>query len=106
MSCVYEGLQVPIDVGMKIESKYFAKLYLSKEARSMIRSLFFSMGEANKLGRRPKDVAVAEYQRIGVLGAGMMGAAICICLLTSGLDEVCSIQVRRLHKTARTTLRG
>ena len=88
LSCVYEGMQVPIDVGLKIESKYFAKLYLSKEARSMIRSLFFSMGEANKLGRRPKGVAVAEYQRIGVLGAGMMGAAIAYVSSLAGLDVV------------------
>jgi len=86
MSCVYEGMQVPIDKGMKIESKYFAKLFLSKEARSMIRSLFFSMGEANKLGRRPKDVPGADYRHIGVLGAGMMGAAIAYVSALSGLE--------------------
>jgi 3-hydroxyacyl-CoA dehydrogenase / enoyl-CoA hydratase / 3-hydroxybutyryl-CoA epimerase len=88
LSCVYEGLQVPIDIGMKVETKYFAKLYLSKETRSMIRSLFFSMNEANKLGRRPQSVPVTSYQRIGVLGAGMMGSGIAYASALAGLDVI------------------
>ncbi len=86
LSCVYEGMQLPIDVGLKVESKYFAKLCLSKETRSMIRSLFFSMNEANKLGRRPPSVPTAEYKRIGVLGAGMMGSGIAYVSALAGLD--------------------
>ncbi|MFT7532927.1 MAG: 3-hydroxyacyl-CoA dehydrogenase/enoyl-CoA hydratase/3-hydroxybutyryl-CoA epimerase, partial [Gammaproteobacteria bacterium] len=88
LSCVYEGMQVPIDIGMKVESKYFANLCLSKETRSMIRSLFFSMNEANKLGRRPQSIPVASYQRIGVLGAGMMGSGIAYASALAGLDVV------------------
>ena len=86
MSCVYEGMQVPIDIGFRIESRYFASLYLSKEARSMIRTLFFSIGEARKLGRRPKDVPKAAYSRIGVLGAGMMGSGVAHVSAMAGLD--------------------
>ena len=86
MSCVYEGMQVPIDVGMRIESRYFASLFLTREARGMIRTLFFSIGEARKLARRPADVAKAEYGRIGVLGAGMMGSAIGYVSALAGLE--------------------
>ena len=86
MSCVYEGMQVPIDTGLAIENKYVAKLYTSKEARSMIRSLFFSINDAKKLGRRPQNVPPVWHRRIGVLGAGMMGAAIAYVSALGGIE--------------------
>ena len=86
MSCVYEGMQVPIDVGLRVESRYLAHLYASKEARSMIRTLFFSMGEARKLHRRPKGVAPTQYSRIGVLGSGMMGSGVAYVAALAGLE--------------------
>lgn len=88
MSCVYEGLQVPIDTGLKIESRYIAKLFASKETRSMIRSLFFSINEAKKLGRRPDSVPPVWHRRIGVLGAGMMGSAIAYVSALAGIEVV------------------
>src|SRR4051794_14803559 len=53
MSCVYEGLQLPIDAALRVESRYFAQVLRSKEAAAMIRSLFLSMQELNKGARRP-----------------------------------------------------
>ena len=53
LSCVYEGLQLPMDLALAVESRYFAKILRSKEAAAMIRSLFLSMGELNKGARRP-----------------------------------------------------
>ncbi|MDX7952447.1 3-hydroxyacyl-CoA dehydrogenase NAD-binding domain-containing protein [Lichenihabitans sp. Uapishka_5] len=88
LHAVYEGLQVPIDLGLKLESQYFAKVLRSPEAGAMIRSLFVSMGELNKGARRPKDVPVATLKRIGVLGAGFMGAGIGYVLAGAGLDVV------------------
>src|SRR3546814_17006340 len=76
MSCVYEGMLVDIDTGLKIESRYFVACTQSKEARNMIRSLFFSIGDANKLANRPKNVPTQSYTKVGILGAGMMGAGI------------------------------
>src|SRR5579883_1222457 len=87
-SCVYEGLIVDIDNGLKIESRYFANCALSPEARNMIRTLFFSIGEANKLAARPKDVPEQSYKKIGVLGAGMMGAGIAYVSAIAGIDVV------------------
>lgn len=88
MSCVYEGCQVDIDTGLRIETRYFIQCALSPEAKNMIRSLFFSIGDANKLASRPKGVAAQTYRRIGVLGAGMMGAGIAYAAATAGIEVV------------------
>ena len=88
LQSVFEGLQVPFDTGLKIESRYFTKVVLSKEAKAMIRSLFISMQELNKGARRPKDVPPSQVMKIGVLGAGFMGAGIAYVSAAAGIDVV------------------
>ncbi len=88
MSCVYEGSMVDIDAGLRIEARYFTSLLTGDVAKNMIRTLFFSMGEANKLGRRPAGVPPTEYRKVGVLGAGMMGAGIAHVAALAGLEVV------------------
>jgi len=87
MSCVYEGCIVDIDTGVKIETRYFVNTAMRPESKNLIR-FFFSMTEANKGARRPKDVAPAELGRIGILGAGMMGAGIAYVTALAGMDVV------------------
>jgi 3-hydroxyacyl-CoA dehydrogenase / enoyl-CoA hydratase / 3-hydroxybutyryl-CoA epimerase len=87
-SCVYEGLIVDIDNGLKIESRYFVNCALSPEARNMIRSLFFSIGDASKLASRPKSVPTQVWRKIAVLGAGMMGAGITYVSALAGIEVV------------------
>jgi len=88
LSCVYEGLITDIDTGLMTEARYFAQTVLSPEAKAMIRTLFFSMGEANKLAARPAGVPQQKYGKIGVLGAGMMGAGIAYVAAKAGLQVV------------------
>ncbi len=88
LQSVFEGLQLPIDLGLAVEARYFAKVVLSKEAAAMIRSLFLSMGELNKGARRPADVPATRLRKIGVLGAGFMGAGIAYVSAGAGLDVV------------------
>lgn len=88
LSCVFEGMQTDIDTGLAIETRYFVNLVRSPEAKNMIRSLFFFMQEANKLARRPKDVPTQKFAKIGMLGAGMMGAGIAHAAATAGLEVV------------------
>ncbi|MEL6868560.1 MAG: 3-hydroxyacyl-CoA dehydrogenase NAD-binding domain-containing protein [Pseudomonadota bacterium] len=76
MSCVYEGTVVPIDTGLDIESKYFTSLLMDPVSRNMIRTLFINKGAADKLVRRPQGVEKTTVKKLGVLGAGMMGAGI------------------------------
>src|SRR5262249_60566806 len=56
MQVVYEGLQLPMDVALRVESRWFAKILRSPEAAAMIRTLFLSTRELNKGARRPKTV--------------------------------------------------
>jgi 3-hydroxyacyl-CoA dehydrogenase/enoyl-CoA hydratase/3-hydroxybutyryl-CoA epimerase len=88
LSCVYEGLITDLDTGLMTEARYFVQTVLSPEAKNMIRTLFFSMNEANKLAARPKDVPQQTYSRIGVLGAGMMGAGIAYVAAKAGIEVV------------------
>jgi 3-hydroxyacyl-CoA dehydrogenase / enoyl-CoA hydratase / 3-hydroxybutyryl-CoA epimerase len=88
LNSVFEGLQLPIDLGLAVESKHFANILLSKEAQAMIRSLFLSMGELNKGARRPTKVAPSNLKKVGVLGAGLMGAGIAYVSANAGLEVV------------------
>ncbi|UGQ47283.1 3-hydroxyacyl-CoA dehydrogenase NAD-binding domain-containing protein [Massilia endophytica] len=88
LSCVYEGLITDLDTGLMTEARYFVQTVLSQEAKNMIRTLFFSMNEANKLAARPAGVPAQKYSRIGVLGAGMMGAGIAYVAAKAGIDVV------------------
>jgi 3-hydroxyacyl-CoA dehydrogenase / enoyl-CoA hydratase / 3-hydroxybutyryl-CoA epimerase len=85
---VFEGLQLPMDLALAVESKHFANILLSKEAAAMIRSLFLSMGELNKGARRPATVPPTKLKKIGVIGAGLMGAGIAYVSANAGLEVV------------------
>ena len=87
LSCVFEGLQVPFDTALRIESRYFAKIMRSPEAAAMIRSLFVSMQELNKGARRP-EAPPSALKKVGVLGAGLMGAGIAYVTAQAGIDVV------------------
>ena len=88
LSCVYEGLATNLDTGLAIEARYFTNLVMSPVSKNMIRSLFFGMNEANKLASRPAGVPRQKYTKIGMLGAGMMGAGIAMATATAGIDIV------------------
>jgi 3-hydroxyacyl-CoA dehydrogenase / enoyl-CoA hydratase / 3-hydroxybutyryl-CoA epimerase len=88
LQVVYEGLQLPMDQALRVESRWFAKILRSREAAAMIRTLFVSMGELNKGARRPANIPVRPLKKIGVLGAGFMGGAIAYVSALAGLEVV------------------
>jgi 3-hydroxyacyl-CoA dehydrogenase/enoyl-CoA hydratase/3-hydroxybutyryl-CoA epimerase len=88
LSCVYEGLSVPIDAGLRIEARYFTKLIMDPASRNMIRSLFLSMQDLGKGARRPANVPATTVKKLGVLGAGMMGAGIAYVSAAAGMEVV------------------
>ncbi|MDX0232731.1 3-hydroxyacyl-CoA dehydrogenase [Sinorhizobium meliloti] len=85
LKCVYEGLQVPFDTALKIEQRYFTEILQTTEAFSMIRSLFVSMQELGKGARRPAGVPKTELKKVGVVGAGFMGASIAYVTAAGGI---------------------
>ncbi len=88
MHAVVEGLQLPMDLALKVESRYFAHVLQSPEAANMIRTLFVSLQELNKGARRPKAEPTNKIKRVGVLGAGFMGAGVAYVTAKAGIEVV------------------
>ena len=88
LSCLFEGLRTTIDAGLIIERRYMVDLLLDPTAGAMIRTLFLSLGDANKLVRRPAGPEKRPPSRIGILGAGLMGAGIGLVAAKRGIDVV------------------
>src|SRR4029078_1692863 len=88
LQVVYEGLQLPIDTALRVESRWFAKILRSPEAAAMIRTLFVSMQDLNKGARRPANEPPTSLKKIGVVGAGFMGAGIAQVTAAVGLQVV------------------
>ncbi|MFZ1815386.1 MAG: 3-hydroxyacyl-CoA dehydrogenase NAD-binding domain-containing protein [Rhizobiaceae bacterium] len=89
MKCVYEGLLLPMDTALRVESRYFANVLQSTEAGMMIRSLFLSLQELNKGARRPEGVAASKIRKVAILGGGgFMGAGIGYVTAKAGIKVV------------------
>jgi 3-hydroxyacyl-CoA dehydrogenase/enoyl-CoA hydratase/3-hydroxybutyryl-CoA epimerase len=88
LQVVYEGLLLPIDRALTVESRYFAKILRTPEAAAMIRSLFVSMQDLNRGARRPANVPQVAIKKVGIIGAGFMGAGIASVSAQAGIDVV------------------
>jgi 3-hydroxyacyl-CoA dehydrogenase/enoyl-CoA hydratase/3-hydroxybutyryl-CoA epimerase len=88
LQVVYEGLQLPMDQALRVESRWFAKILRSPEAAAMIRTLFVSMQELNKGARRPANVPAKQLKKIGIIGAGFMGGAVAYVSALAGLNVI------------------
>lgn len=88
LSAIYEGLQLPMDRALRIESKYFAKVIAQPQSRNMVRTLFVNKQAAERGARRPADVAPSPTKKLAMLGAGMMGAGIATVSAQAGIEVV------------------
>jgi len=88
ISAVYEGCITPFDTGLDIEAQYFGQLVSGVTARNMMRSLFVNKGAADKLVRRPKGIEKSRVTKLGILGAGMMGAGVAYVSARAGMQVV------------------
>ncbi|MCE4071462.1 MULTISPECIES: 3-hydroxyacyl-CoA dehydrogenase NAD-binding domain-containing protein [Pseudomonas] len=88
LSAVAHGTAVPMDAALHIESCQFAKLLMDPVARNMMRTLFVNKGELDKLARRPHGIDTANQTRVGVVGAGLMGAGVAHVAALAGFAVV------------------
>lgn len=88
MSCVFEGCLVDIDTGLEIESRYFVACVLSPESRNMINTLWTQLNSIKKGQSRPDGFERSKVNKVGILGAGMMGAGIAYVSAKVGIKVV------------------
>jgi len=88
MKAVYEGVQLPMDAALRVETRYFIKTLMTPQAQGMIRSLFLSKQELDKGALRPADVPKSDPKKVAVLGAGMMGAGIAYVQAMAGIETI------------------
>ncbi|MEQ8292561.1 MAG: 3-hydroxyacyl-CoA dehydrogenase NAD-binding domain-containing protein [Roseovarius sp.] len=87
LSAVYEGALVPFDTALKIEARWFTNVLMNPSSSAMIRSLFINKEALEKGANRP-DVPDQKVKKVGVLGAGMMGAGISLVSAMAGMQVV------------------
>jgi 3-hydroxyacyl-CoA dehydrogenase/enoyl-CoA hydratase/3-hydroxybutyryl-CoA epimerase len=88
LAAMVEGAQVDFDTALRIESRYLAKLIVSPVAKNMINTFFFNMNAVKSGQSRPTDVPRYKPQKVGLLGAGMMGAGIAYVQASRGVATV------------------
>jgi 3-hydroxyacyl-CoA dehydrogenase / enoyl-CoA hydratase / 3-hydroxybutyryl-CoA epimerase len=87
LAAVYEGALVPFDTALKIEARHFTSVLMNPSSSAMIRSLFINKEALEKGANRPK-VEDQAVKKLGVIGAGMMGAGIAYVSANAGIEVV------------------
>ena len=88
MAAAVEGTQVDVDTALTIESRYFTYLATGQVSKNMIGTFWHGMNAIKAGASRPKDVAKWQASKVGVLGAGMMGAGIAYSTAIKGVPVV------------------
>jgi len=88
LACMVEGLQVDLPTALRIESRYLAKLMTGINARAMINTFFFNLNAIKSGQSRPGKAARFKPAKVGLLGAGMMGAGIAFAQASKGIATV------------------
>ncbi|WP_323119847.1 3-hydroxyacyl-CoA dehydrogenase NAD-binding domain-containing protein [Burkholderia alba] len=88
MSCLFEGCLLDFDAGLQVESRYFAACVMSQASKNMIGTLWYQLNAIKKGHSRPDGIAPRKVRKLGILGAGMMGAGIAYVSAKAGIDVV------------------
>ncbi|MCF6736728.1 3-hydroxyacyl-CoA dehydrogenase NAD-binding domain-containing protein [Blastococcus sp. KM273129] len=88
LSAAVESLQVDVDTAFTVEGRYFVDLVVGQISTNMIQALWFDLNRINGGGSRPAVEERFAAGKVGVLGAGMMGAGIAHAFAKVGVDVV------------------
>ncbi|MEM8792299.1 MAG: 3-hydroxyacyl-CoA dehydrogenase NAD-binding domain-containing protein [Pseudomonadota bacterium] len=88
LSAIYEGAMLPFDDAIRIEARYFTNVLMNPSSEAMIRTIFVNKQALEKGAKRPSSVADMPVRKLGVLGAGMMGAGIAHVAAEAGIEVV------------------
>ena len=88
LSAAVEGAQVDFDTASRIESRYLTKLIVGQDSKNMIQAFFFDLQAINAGKLRPQGIEPFSATKVGVLGAGMMGAGIAYSCARAGMEVV------------------
>ena len=88
LSVMVESLQVDIESAMRIESRYFVELVCGQVSKNMIGTFWFQLNEIKAGAARPKNIERSKITKVGILGAGMMGAGIAYSSANKGLEVI------------------
>ncbi|SDK18756.1 short chain enoyl-CoA hydratase /3-hydroxyacyl-CoA dehydrogenase [Ferrimonas sediminum] len=88
LSAMVEGAQVDFDTACRIESRYFVSLVTGQVAKNLINTFWFQLNDIKAGASRPDGIAATTVTKVGVLGAGMMGAGIAYAAASRGIEVV------------------
>ncbi len=88
LAVMVEGAQVDFETATRIETHYFVELARGQVAKNMINTLWFQMNESKALIGRPQGIPKQTVKKVGILGAGMMGAGIAYACAVRGISVV------------------
>ena len=102
MASVYEGSLVDFDTASRIESRYFSKTVCGQVAKNMVGTFWYQMNHIKKGGSRPPGEPRSRVTKVGVLGAGMMGAGIAYVAASRGVEVVLKDVTREKAEHGKT----
>ena len=88
MSAAVEGAQVDFDTASRIESRYLIELIVGQQFKNMTQAFFFDLQAINAGNSRPDGIEKKKFTKVGVIGAGMMGAGIAYVSAKAGMEVV------------------
>ena len=88
LDCAVEAARLDFDTALRVESRAFAYLVGTPEAKNMITTFFFQLNKVNSGASRPNNIEPQLTKKVGVLGAGMMGQGIAYVSALAGIEVV------------------
>ncbi len=85
LDCAVEATRVDFDTALRIETRQFVELVVHPTAKNIINTMFFNMNKIKGGLSRPADQPKSQVQRLGILGAGMMGQGIAYSAAMAGI---------------------